>query len=174
MYRDTAPAKAIISSIHFLEKSPVFLEEKPYAFRFDLDDDSIPQTNMTMKEVEGIAIVNMRGAEDAFTLEKTGFEVIELQSKLAYEDFDDETKIPVYLRELEELLQRRLGAKQVFVFRHGLRKRHPEFPVSTGRGYQFDQPTSVAHVDTTPEDMTAELERQPALRGGRQLAARIE
>jgi hypothetical protein len=174
MSRDTAQAEAIISSIHFLKRSPVFLEEKPYAFRFDREDDSIPQTNMTMEEVEGIAIANMRGAEDAFTLEKNGFEVMELQSKLAYEDFDDKTKIPVYLRELEELLQRRLGANQVLVFRHGLRKRHPEFPVSTGRRYQFDQPTSVAHVDTTPEDMIAELERQPALRGGRQSAARIE
>lgn len=121
-----------------------------------------------------MAIVNMRAAEDVFTLEKNGFEVMELRRKLAYEDFDDESKILGYLKEVEELLQRRLGANQVFVFRYGLRKRHPEFPISTGREYQFDEPTSVAHVDTSSENMIAELERQPAFRSGRQLAARIE
>ena len=174
MSHNAAQANFVVSSIYFLKRSPKLLEEKPYAFRFELDNDDIPQTNMTMEENEGIAIADIRGREDAFTLKKNGFEIMELRSKLAYEDFNDENKIPIYLVELEELLQRRLGASQVVVFRHGIRKRHPDFPVSTGREYQFDQPTSVAHVDTTPGDMIAELGRQLGRWAGRELPPRIE
>lgn len=48
--RDTAQAKAVISSIFLLKRSPVFLE-KTYAFRFDLEDDSIPQMNITLEKL---------------------------------------------------------------------------------------------------------------------------
>ena len=32
-----------------------------------------------------------------------------------------------------------------------LRKRHEIFPISTGQPYKYNQPTSMAHIDTTVE-----------------------
>ena len=150
----------VSASIHFLEKDPVFEKEKPYAFRFDLEDESIPQTNMKMQEHTGIHIKNIRGNEHAFSLDRQGFEVMRLRSKLRYEDFGSATKLPIYFTELEELLKKQLGATKAIMFRHGVRKRHPQFPISTGQRYDYDQPTSVAHVDTTPREMLEEAKRQ--------------
>jgi hypothetical protein len=153
-------SRNVTTSIHFLKRTTAFEEEKPYAFRYDPGAVDVPQTNMEMEEIEGIEIKDMRGLEKQLTLERDGIEVLSLQSKLKYDDFHIAEKLPIYFKELEVLLKARLRARKVLVFRHGLRKRHPDFPTSTGQRYDYDQPTSVAHVDTTPQEMLEEVQRQ--------------
>ncbi|KAL8731037.1 MAG: hypothetical protein Q9166_003688 [cf. Caloplaca sp. 2 TL-2023] len=139
-------SRNIQSAIYFLKENPSYQDEKPYAFRFELGSAEIPQSNMEMQRVEPISITDIRGFERHYSLDVNGFEVLELDSHLEYKDFYDSDKVKVYLAELEDLLKRHLGASKVKVFRHGLRKRHPGFPISTGKAYEFDQPTSVAHI----------------------------
>lgn len=146
--------------MYFLKRSDVFQTEKPYAFRFPVESEDIQQTNMEMERKGPILITNMRGFEKSFSIETNGFAVLNLQSELAYEDFYDAAKVSTYFRELEALLKSHLGASHVEVFRHGLRKRHPVFPISTGEKYEYDQPTSVAHIDTTPQETLVEIRRQ--------------
>lgn len=55
----------------------------------------------------------------------------------------------MYLREAANLIRDFLGAEKVQVFEHTVRKRHDTFPISTGEAYRWNQPTSIAHVDTT-------------------------
>ena len=165
---------AVTASIHFLTKDASFREIKPYAFRFELEDDNIPQTNMRMRESTGINIQNIRGNEAAFSLDRQGFEVMTLESSLTYADFADPEKLPIYFEELESLLAKRLGATEVKVFRHGIRKRHAQFPISTGRRYEHDQPTSVAHVDTTPDEMMEEVQRQFSTIGGLGVTEKVQ
>ena len=152
--------KSVTAAIHFLKPSPDFSNTKPYAFKYGLESEGIPQTNMEMEEVKDISVFDMRGNEGSFTLETHGFEIIRLQSRLTYNDFFHTSRLPTYFQELEVLLGQRLGASEAKVFRHGIRKRHPTFPISTGRGYSYDQPTSVAHIDTTPGEMLNEVQRQ--------------
>lgn len=157
---DSSNSKDVTTSLRFLKKTAAFEEEKPYAFRYDLEAMDVPQTNMEMEEIAGIKIKDMRGLEMQLTLERDGIEVLRLQSQLKYDDFYVAEKLPIYFKELETLLKTRLCARKVLVFRHGIRKRHPDFPISTGKRYDYDQPTSVAHVDTTPEEMLEEVGRQ--------------
>ncbi|EED16519.1 CmcJ-like methyltransferase, putative [Talaromyces stipitatus ATCC 10500] len=157
-------ASHVSTSMYFLASNELFKSEKPYAFRFTLAEhglpSSIPQTNMKMERRDDIIIDDIRGNEKMYTLEKNGFEVITHTSQIAYEDYYEPEKVKSYLQELEEVLKDRLKASHVQVFRYGLRKRHSEFPVSTGEAYEYDQPTSVAHVDTTPEELSKEITRQ--------------
>ncbi|KAF2969732.1 hypothetical protein GQX73_g3868 [Xylaria multiplex] len=142
----------INGEIYFLEKDDIFIEEKPYAFRYDTEDDQIPQTNMTMKPFS-IEINNMRGFESYFTLEGNGFEVMKLEEEIPYDYFHNMNTVRKYFDILTSMIRIRLRASSVEVFRFCVRKRHPLFPISTGDKYDFDQPTSVAHVDTTPSEM---------------------
>ena len=113
-------SRNIQSAIHFLRENPCFKEEKPYAFRFDLESAGVPQSNMEMREVKPISITDMRGFEHNFSLEANGFAVLGLDSKLSYSDYHDAEKLKVYFHELEELLKAYLGAREVKVFRHGV------------------------------------------------------
>ncbi|KAI4195847.1 MAG: hypothetical protein LQ346_003338 [Caloplaca aetnensis] len=134
------------SAIHFLQENPSYRHEKPYAFRFAPGPIDIPQTNMQMQKVEPIAIADIRGSEHDFSLDPNGFTILKLDSELEYAGFHDPEKVKVYFHEVEGLLKLHLGASEVKVFRHGLRKRDPGFPISTGEAYHYDQPTSVAHI----------------------------
>lgn len=153
----------VTASIHFLKSNPVFSEEKPYAFRYEIEEGPVPQSNMTMEETHGIKVCDIRNDIRNFTLERNGFEVMQIRCELSREDFLNEGKLATYFQELETTLKKRLRARKAMVFRHGIRKRHPGFPISTGEKYDYDQPTSVAHIDTTPEEMLKEVERQTGL-----------
>ncbi|KAL8305074.1 hypothetical protein RB598_003022 [Gaeumannomyces tritici] len=158
--RRTLELPKVESEIHFLQRSNLFGTEKPYAFRYHVDAPEVQQTNMTMSPAL-VTIRNIRGFEHHFSLESTGFEVIDVGETIPYESFFDGAAVELYLRGLERLLKSRLGALHVEVFRYGIRKRHPEFPVSTGSKYEYDQPTSVAHIDTTVDEMLDYVERFP-------------
>jgi hypothetical protein len=130
--------------IHFLKKDDLHEVEKPYAFRFPVKN--IAQTNMEMERVDSIPIEDVRGRESDFTLHNNGFTVLKMGQDLEYESYFDELQVPRYFQAVEELLKQHLNATHAKVFRHGIRKRHAEFPTSTGSKYEYDQPTSVAHV----------------------------
>lgn len=121
--KEQVSVASVEASLHFLKKNPLYKEEKPYAFRYELstdDDDDVPQSNMEMEKIDCVPITNMRTIEDKLSLEVNGFEVFEIESKLNYEEFFDPGKVQIYFRELERLLQIRLGASKVEVFRYGV------------------------------------------------------
>ena len=147
------------ASIYFMQRKVLFTEEKPYEFCYTADV-SIPQSNITREKHDNIPIHDIRGQEATFNLERNGFAILKLDQQIPYDDYFDPEKVTRYLGALETLLKTHLGARHVEVFRHGLRKRHPAFPVATGTGYAFDQPTSVAHVDTTVAETLTQVRRQ--------------
>ena len=150
----------IETTIHFLRKDSIHEHEKPYAFRFDPGDD-VPQSNFTLEAHSGITVRDLRSIRDEFTISKNGFAILNLPHNVPYDDYHDADLIKKsYFNQLETLLKSHLNASHVEIFRHGLRKRHKNFPVSTGNQYEYDQPTSVAHVDTTPAEVLQEVLRQ--------------
>lgn len=166
----------MLASIYFMKKNILHEVEKPYAFRYAID--GVKQTNMEMEKMEGILISDIRGREHEYRMEDQGFEILKLDEESDYDSFFNAAGLSRYFKTLENLLKEKLKASEVRVFRHGVRKRHPEFPVSTGHSYAFDQPTSVAHIgesptysiafsiwgstlpDTTPEEAANEVHRQ--------------
>jgi len=161
------------TTIYFLRPDPLHKEEKPYAFRFD-PGAGVQQSNFTHDPHGGITVRNMRGSEDQFTFERNGFTVLKLPQHVPYDAYHDPQGIRAYFVQLESLLRDHLGASHVEVFRHGLRKRDESFPVSTGNDYQYDQPTSVAHVDTTPQEALEEVKRQHGANATSLLEKRVQ
>lgn len=120
-YSNADPA-VVQADIHFLKPDARHQEEKPYAFRYELDIEEVPQSNMEMEKVEGIWITDIRGRESEYSLNTNGFTVLKHQSALDYGDYYDPNRVSIYLRELEDLLKVRLNASKVEVFRHGVRR----------------------------------------------------
>ncbi|KAI4214880.1 MAG: hypothetical protein LQ351_002593 [Letrouitia transgressa] len=133
-----ATLSKVAATIFFLKKDPKHEKEKPYAFRYAADIN-IPKTNFELKEYNNVMIEDIRDRLWSFTIEQNGFCVLELSNEIHYEDYFDFTKVETYFHQLESLLKDHLQALSI-------RKRDPEFPVSSGRPYEFDQPTSVAHI----------------------------
>ena len=108
------------ASIYFLKRDNLHHHEKPYAFRYEINSEEIPQSNMRMEKRDNIPIMDLRDSDHEISLEANGFTVMHLESALQYEDFFDEEKVQTYFRELEYLLVMHLGARSVEVFRHGV------------------------------------------------------
>ncbi|MCJ1333295.1 hypothetical protein MMC10_009989 [Thelotrema lepadinum] len=159
-YGQSPSSSCVETSMYFLNRDPLFVTEKPYMFRFDIDTDEIPLTNTSFTKYSGMTVRDLRGQEHRFSIEKQGFAVLTLPREIRYEDYFDPNAVTEYFRSLEQLLVEYLGASKVEAFRHGIRKRHADFPVSTGKSYEYDQPTSMAHIDTTPEEAVREAIRQ--------------
>ena len=117
-----ANSAVIEANIHFLKPDGRHQEEKPYAFRYELDTEEVSQSNMEMEKVEGISITDIRGREPEYSLDANGFTVLRHQSTLDYGDYYDSNRVCVYFRELEDLLKTSLNASKVEVFRHGVRR----------------------------------------------------
>ena len=112
--------RMVNASLYFLRTDPIHRAEKPYAFRYEIGTDEVPQSNMEMERRDNIQIADLRGIEKHFTLETHGFTILRLESQLKYEDFYNQKKIGTYFCELEDLLATQLKASTVKVFRHGV------------------------------------------------------
>ncbi|KAM7183027.1 hypothetical protein V8F33_013855 [Rhypophila sp. PSN 637] len=142
--------------VHFLARSPIYELEKPYSLRFP-PVSGLPQSNID-RENHALLFRNMRDLE-GLSLERNGFDVLGFRGcSMGYADFEDDVKVrDVYLREVCLALKARLGATRVIAVDFVIRRRHPTFPVSTGRDYDHDQPTAMAHVDFTLDEGTRML-----------------
>ncbi|KAJ4251077.1 hypothetical protein NW762_011728 [Fusarium torreyae] len=116
--------------------------------------EDIPQSNyrkvkypMTVKSMRDYGV-------DSFRLNECGFQRIELKTKLSYDEFWDNQRVQeIYIEEVKDALKAELGAKHVHVLDYAVRKRHESFPISTGKEYEYDQPTALAHIDFTVEEV---------------------
>lgn len=105
-------ANCIRASMGFLQKSSLFQSEEPYAFRYKADVP-VPLTNMETEFLD-IDICDLRGQEDAASLDDCGFEVRKLRSDMTYAQFADEKAIQsVYLADLKKQLLDDFGATEL-------------------------------------------------------------
>lgn len=149
--------KQLVTAISYLQTVPE--DEKPYHLMYG-DFEGLPRTNIS-REWRNTTFVDVRTRLPELSFNKSGFTVRRLQSRMTYQDFDDDQKVwDVYFKELESHLREFLGAHEVKFFRYGIRKRHSDFPISTGKEYEFAQPTSIAHVDATLDSTKQEMTKQ--------------
>lgn len=162
----------VSTSMHFLKRNPLYSTTKPYSLRFE-PPSGFARSNITLERLEDLKIEDCRPSVSSFSLSQQGFEIMPLHTQMAYVDFEDDSIIvDIYLREIADALQQLFGASHVQIFEHTVRKRHAEFPIATGEPYRWNQPTSMAHVDTTATwvaDMVRRLngDRADALLEGR-------
>lgn len=103
------------------------------------------QTNVTSVPKEFL-VENVRGKEDQYDLDTTGFKFIKHTSSL--KNFDDEEAIKnVYYPESIEVLKKHTGAVKVVIFDHTIRRHRHGVKDEPGNR----QPARRVHVDQTPE-----------------------
>ncbi|KIJ45782.1 hypothetical protein M422DRAFT_250573 [Sphaerobolus stellatus SS14] len=117
-------------------------------------------TNITSRPFE-IQVENIRGKEDQYDLDTSGFKYIKHKSALT-KFTDDEEIQRIYYPETIEVLKKYTGANRVIIFDHTIRRHRPGGEDSPGNR----QPALRAHVDQTPEAATNRVRRHaPELAG---------
>ncbi|KAK8068767.1 CMCJ-like methyltransferase [Apiospora phragmitis] len=123
---------SLVSDIHYLENHKLYETEKPYSLRFPPNGiPQLPQSNVR-RDRHQIQLRSIRENTD-LRLDSCGFELLLFPCALSYQDFEDRQKI----RDTVKLTQAQV------------RRRHEAFPISTGDNYEYNQPTSMAHIDFT-------------------------
>ncbi|KAL8795609.1 MAG: hypothetical protein Q9195_001847 [Heterodermia aff. obscurata] len=133
------------TSMHFLARDKLYEHEKPYQLKYE-PEKGISNSNLRLEKQEPLKISSIRGREQQFSMEENGFAVLKLDKEIPYDDFSDPAGIRRYLDVVSENLKTLLGADKI-------RKRDPGFPImKKGNRYDYNQPSTVAHIDSTPEE----------------------
>lgn len=147
----------VTAAISYVDSIPE--DEKAYHMMYG-DPEAFTRSNISRQWLP-TTISDIRQGQGSLDFGETGVAILPFESTMTYADFEDDQKIKsTYFVELEDRIQRFLGASEVRFFRYGIRKRHAAFPVSTGQDYEFAQPTSIAHVDASLESTKMEMEKQ--------------
>nr|POE75759.1 hypothetical protein CFP56_67778 [Quercus suber] len=155
---------SVTSPMYFIAPQQKTSSEKAYQLKYD-PPDGFPPTNIVSDEYSP-TIEDVRGQENHFSVDRNGFAILEIEDRLSYNDYGDETKIrQTYFPHVAEAVKKLLGAARVQIFEHVVRKRHAGFPIATGQTYEFNQPTTAAHIDVTPAWASALAEHMNKMKG---------
>jgi len=102
-------------------------------------------------------VENVRGHEDEYTLDKTGFEFHKSPTSLKADDFSDDATIErTYYDETIATIKRLTGASRVVIFDHTVRRNDPNHASDK----QFTRKAvDQVHVDQTPSAAARRVER---------------
>ncbi|KAJ4177828.1 hypothetical protein NW767_015015 [Fusarium falciforme] len=101
--------------MYYLDRTPLYEVEKPYSMRY-LPEEGIPQTNYKKVKYPLTARSMRRPDVGPFRLNECGFQLVNLDSKLSYDEFWDNKRVQeVYIEEVKDTLKKQLDAKHVFV-----------------------------------------------------------
>lgn len=124
--------------------------------------DGTPESNFS-EEKHTVQVHNIRKLSPAdYGVDVTGFGFYKAPTALRAEDFaDDEVVKGKYYDEVRAILLRKLGAREVYIFDHTIRRRNP--------GVADDdpsrrQPVSRVHIDQTPKAAIARVVRHMGAR----------
>ncbi|KIK59618.1 hypothetical protein GYMLUDRAFT_245286 [Collybiopsis luxurians FD-317 M1] len=129
--------------------SPPADGSEPYNRVNDDPTSTLPLSNWT-PEKHTLQIENIRGKEDAFTLDEAGFQYFKHTAKHTAFTNDEEIKAEYY-PESEELIKELTGASKVILFDHTIRRRGPVDMVGKR------QPSREVHVDQTTSSAMARV-----------------
>lgn len=112
------------------------------------------KTNYTMID-HTVLVENVRGKEDQFTLDTSGFQWYHSPAKHTSFSNDEEIEREYY-PETVELFKKLTGASKVVLFDHTIRRHRPD---QVGDDPQNRQPVAQAHVDQTTKAAIARVHR---------------
>lgn len=108
---------AVVGSIDFLGPHDASALGKPYSLRYE-PHASIAKTNFSSEPFDQI-IEDIRGREESFSVAQNGFQLLRLESRLVYSDFDDKDKVVmIFYKEVAHAVKQMLGATRVQIFEH--------------------------------------------------------
>ncbi|KAL7924433.1 hypothetical protein ACQKWADRAFT_331392 [Trichoderma austrokoningii] len=137
----------LVSLIFYIDKLPLYEKEKPYFLNFPPSGPGQRQTNVVHCRRE-VDFTDIRGHEDLFSLDATGFEYKHFDTTLEYESFASPAAIEgVFLREVEAFLVKHLKADYVLAWDYQVRRRDPTLPANHRGEPGKAQPFRSVHCD---------------------------
>ena len=110
----TAP-KDVSATIYFLQRDEAWQKVKSYNLEFE--SEVVASSNIKTQKVDDISVKDLRGIEHGFTFHRNGFAIIEVESTMTYEDFNDLDKIErIYCQEVGQCLLQYMQAASVQIF----------------------------------------------------------
>ena len=107
------------ASIFYMKPTRQYEVEKPYFMNIPIDPTwapNIKQTNVSYTR-KTVAVSDIRGHEDIFSLDKNGFQIGHLRSRMLYHDFGtSEAIVSRYYKEVVAFLIQYTGACEVVPF----------------------------------------------------------
>lgn len=104
-----------------------------------------PETYERPAETRAVTVHDIRGEEDEYSLDTTGFQVYRHASRET--EFADEEQIKrLYYPEIEEILKSATGASQIFIFDHTIRRQSSDQRV-TDAAKALRGPVQRVHID---------------------------
>lgn len=104
------------ATLWFMERNARFDHERPFLFTYPLEDGSFP-SNLKHKSRDGITIRNLRNGVPSY--EESGIGVLDLQTALEHDDYDDAEKVQtVLLPKVREALRLFLGAHSIHIIEY--------------------------------------------------------
>lgn len=139
------PDHKMKAQMYYMQRDERWKVERPYGFQYVPLED-VPMLNTNKDLISGLTVRDMR--KEKLDFEKTGIGLLRQDSGLAPADFYDKEKVKgIYLPHVREELRRYLNASSVHILEYRVRKRHVDFPISTGENYALKQPVTGAHID---------------------------
>jgi hypothetical protein len=103
------------ASIYFLENNEIYRTEKPYHLQYPIS--GVERSNLRTQKNEHIPIRDLRGREDEISFENNGIAILEMETSMTYEEFNDKEKLKnVYCEEVGNALLQYTGAKEVQIY----------------------------------------------------------
>ncbi|EME81578.1 uncharacterized protein MYCFIDRAFT_121755, partial [Pseudocercospora fijiensis CIRAD86] len=128
------------STIKFCKRDPKWSHEKAFNLSY-LPPPGTQKTNVDHEDID-VTIHDIRPRKDSLSLGREGFQILDLESKLEYEDFFDQEKVQsIFAVELREVLLKSLGASGVLML-----VREGDQPITTAHektDYTIDQVRSL-------------------------------
>lgn len=106
----------LVSLIFYTERLPLYEKEKPFFLNFPPSGPGQRQSNVVYCRRE-VPITDVRGHEELFALDTTGFQYKHFETSVAYESFASPATIEgTFLKEVEAFLTTELNADYVLAW----------------------------------------------------------
>jgi hypothetical protein len=107
----------VVSNLQFICLVEHYATESPSIDEYSVSSVKDARQTNVAHETREVLIRDIRGAENSFSLECDGFEVLKHQTRLSQVEFASKTAVTdVYIKETEALLKERFRALRVLIF----------------------------------------------------------
>jgi hypothetical protein len=113
-------ATSVLATLNYLKPDPKWDVEKPYTLFVDISKvKGASVTNIEKISIPDIPVEDVRGKVQSLSMDKNGFEVVNLNQTIEHSNFDDDGWVhAIYYPAICQLVKDKLAAKDVKPYQH--------------------------------------------------------